>query len=203
LRRARPRGVRRDQGVDAAAAGSVFRLRFRPVLLVLAALAAAWIGATLVLFAWPRTDDPRRADAVLVLSGGRNSRLDPALDLMHRKIAPILVISGAGIDEGWRKARALCAHGANGFRVLCFDPKPYSTRGEARELARLARRHGWHEVDVVTSRYHVFRARMILRRCYHGGLAMIGADSPWYNAPASWSSEWGKLLYQLTIQRSC
>jgi uncharacterized SAM-binding protein YcdF (DUF218 family) len=189
--------------VAAAAAGSVFRLRLRPLLLVVATLAAAWIGATLVLFAWPRTDEPRRADAVLVLSGGRNSRLDPALELMRRKIAPVLVISGAGLDEGWRKARALCAHGADGFRVLCFDPNPYSTRGEARELARLARRYGWRQVDVVTSRYHVFRARMILRRCYHEGLAVIGAGYPWHNAPSSWSSEWGKLLYQLTIQRSC
>jgi len=171
--------------------------------LAVATLAALWIGATLVLFAWPRTDAARPADAVLVLSGGRNSRLDPALALMRRHVAPVLVISGAGFDPKWRKARRLCADGARGFRVLCFDPRPYSTRGEARGLARLAREHGWTTVDVVTSRYHVFRARMILKRCYHGHLAVVGADYPWTIAPVAWASEWGKLLVQLTVQRSC
>ena len=184
------------------AEGSVSRLR-RRIVLVLAALLLAWVVATAVLFVWPSTDEPGRADAVVVLSGGRNSRLDPALRLMERRVAPLLVISGSGYDLHWTKARRLCANGARGFRVLCFDPKPYSTRGEAEEIARLARRRGWRRVDVVTSRYHVVRARMILRRCYRGGLAMIGTHYKWTEAPLDYLSEWGKLLYQLTVQRSC
>ena len=122
---------------------------------------------------------------------------------MREHVAPVLVISGAGFDPKWKKARALCAHGAKGFRVLCFDPKPYSTRGEARGIARLAQHHGWRTVDVVTSRYHVFRARMIIERCYHRRLRMIGTSYPWGDAPISWLSEWGKLAVQLTVERSC
>jgi uncharacterized SAM-binding protein YcdF (DUF218 family) len=184
------------------AEGSVSRLR-RRIALLLAALLLAWLVATAVLFVWPRTDDAGRADAIVVLSGGRNSRLDPALRLMERHVAPVLVISGAGYDEAWRKARRLCADGARRFRVLCFDPKPYSTRGEAEEIARLARRHDWRRVDVVTSRYHVFRARIVLRRCYHGDMAMIGTRYRWQEAPLDYVAEWGKLLYQLTFERSC
>ena len=100
-------------------------------------------------------------------------------------------------------ARALCAHGSQGFRVVCFDPHPYSTRGEARGIARLARQHGWRTVDVVTSRYHVFRAGMLIERCYHGRLRMIGASYPWSDVPIAWLSEWGKLLVQVTAERSC
>lgn len=140
---------------------------------------------------------------MVVLSGGRNSRLDPALELMRRRVAPLLVISGSGLDRKWQKARRLCRDGTRDFRVLCFDPKPYSTRGESEEIARLARSRHWRQVDVVTSDYHVFRARLIIGRCYHGGLAVIGTDYGWRTAALAWFSEWGKLLYQLTIQRSC
>jgi uncharacterized SAM-binding protein YcdF (DUF218 family) len=186
-----------------AAEGTVSGLRRRRILLPLAGLALAWLVATAVLFVWPSTDSPGRADAVVVLSGGRDTRLDPALRLMQQHVAPLLVISGPGYDARWKKARALCAHGARGFRVLCFDPKPYSTRGEARGIARLARHHGWKTIDVITSRYHVFRARLIIGRCYHRRLRMIGASYSWTDAPVSWLSEWGKLLVQVTVQRSC
>jgi len=186
-----------------AAEGTVSGLRRRRILLPLAVLALAWLAATAVLFVWPSTDSPGRADAVVVLSGGRDTRLDPALRLMRKRVAPLLVISGAGYDPKWRKARALCAGGAQDFRVLCFDPRPYSTRGEARGIARLARERGWRTIDVVTSRYHVFRARMIIERCYHRGLRMIGTSYAWSDAPVSWHSEWGKLLVQVTVEGSC
>lgn len=184
-----------------AAEGTVSRLRH--ILVLVAIVVAAWVGASLYLFVFQPSDTAVRADAVVVLSGGGNLRLDPALALMRRHVAPLLVISGADLDPRWRKARRLCAHGARGFRILCFDPKPYSTRGEAREIARLAKARGWSQVDVVTSRYHVFRARMLFRRCYHRGLAVIGTRYRLKDIVPEIFSEWGKLLYQLTFQRSC
>jgi uncharacterized SAM-binding protein YcdF (DUF218 family) len=185
-----------------AGEGSVSGLR-RTIFLCLAALVVAWLVATALLFVWPSSADPGKADAVVVLSGGRDTRLDPALRLMQRDVAPVLVISGAAFDTRWKKARNLCAHGARGFRVLCFNPNPYSTRGEARQIARLAEQHGWQRIDVVTSRYHIFRARLVIERCYHRRLAMIGTDYPLRTAVTSWLSEWGKLAVQLTAERSC
>jgi uncharacterized SAM-binding protein YcdF (DUF218 family) len=170
---------------------------------LLGALVAAWLVATAFLFIWPWTDSPKAADAVVVLSGGRNTRLDPALELVRQGVAPVLVISGAGYDRKWYKARRLCANGARGFRVLCFDPKPYSTRGEARAIAKLASEHGWSKVDVVTSRYHVFRARMLVKRCYHGKVGLVGTSYPWELAVVDWLTEWGKLAVQVTVERGC
>jgi uncharacterized SAM-binding protein YcdF (DUF218 family) len=186
-----------------AGEGTVSRLRRRIVLRALAALFLAWVGASLYLFVWYPTDSPGRADAVVVLSGGRDSRLDPAIRLVERHVAPLLVISGAGYDPEWATARALCAHGAKGFRVLCFDPHPYSTRGEAEEIGRLARRRGWTRIDVVTSHYHVFRAGIIVRRCYRRHLAMIGTPTDAATTFVAVFSEWAKLVYHLTIQRGC
>lgn len=170
---------------------------------MLAALFLAWVGASLYLFVWHPTDPPGHADAVVVLSGGRDSRLLPAVRLVERGVAPVLVISGAGYDPKWHTARELCAHGARRFRVICFDPHPYSTQGEAEEIARLAQARHWKRVDVVTSRYHVFRAGIIVRRCYHGHLAMIGTPTDAETTAVAVFSEWVKLLYHLTIQRSC
>jgi uncharacterized SAM-binding protein YcdF (DUF218 family) len=140
---------------------------------------------------------------VIVLSGGRDSRLDPAIRLVEQKVAPLLVISGAGYDPRWVTARRLCANGATAYRVLCFDPHPYSTHGEAEAIERLARAHGWTRIDIVTSRYHVFRARMLVRRCYHQHVSMIGTKSSLLTTVFAIFSEWAKLVYQLTIQRSC
>jgi uncharacterized SAM-binding protein YcdF (DUF218 family) len=168
-------------------------------------LVAAWLAACIFLFVSPHEDSPpAHADAVVVLSGARNVRLDPALALIRRGIAPVLAISGAHQDTKWHKARRLCAAGRfDGARVVCFTPRPFSTRGEARAVARLARAAGWQRVVVVTSVFHVTRARLLFRRCYHGHLWVVGARAPWWQLPREWATETGKLLVQLTLERSC
>jgi uncharacterized SAM-binding protein YcdF (DUF218 family) len=178
----------------------------RRLLIVLAAIVAVWLVACAVLFVWPwAVSTPKSANAVVVLSGGRNSRLDPALELMRRGVAPVLVISSPAQDRKWRTAQRICKAPPHAyrFRVLCFEAAPYSTRGEARAIGRLAREHGWKQVTVVTSTYHVTRARMLVRRCYSGGLSMVGARSTWWKLPEEWASETGKLIVQLTAQRTC
>jgi uncharacterized SAM-binding protein YcdF (DUF218 family) len=177
----------------------------RRLLLVLALLVGAWLVLCAVLFVWPRgTGAPAHADAVVVLSGARNNRLDPALKLVRGGLAPVLAISGAAQDPRWHKARALCHAGhAGSVRVICFEPRPFSTRGEARAVAALARRHGWTKLVVVTSTFHVTRARMLFRRCYPGLLWLVGTPTTWWMLPEEWAFETGKLAVQLTAERGC
>jgi uncharacterized SAM-binding protein YcdF (DUF218 family) len=177
----------------------------RRAVLVLALLVGAWLVACAVLFAWPRgTGAPAHADAVVVLSGDRDVRLDPGIALVRRGVAPVLVISGARQDPRWRKAAGLCRQGrVAGARVICFEPRPFSTRGEARAIGRLARQHGWNAVVVVTSTFHVTRARMLFRRCYRGRLWMVGTPIAWWRLPEEWAFETGKLAVQLTAERAC
>lgn len=178
----------------------------RRLLLGLAGLLAAWLVACIFLFVWPRADaPPAHADVVVVLSGGLNRRLDPALALVRRGVAPVLAISSAFKGGNWKKAERLCRgqDGPTRFQVVCFTAVPYSTRGEARTVARLAREHHWKRVVVVTSMFHVTRARMLFRRCYRGQLWVVGTGSPWWQLPEEWASETGKLLVQLTVERGC
>jgi uncharacterized SAM-binding protein YcdF (DUF218 family) len=156
--------------------------------------------ATAVLFAFPPQDHPRHADVVVVLSGSKD-RLPKGLELMRRGVAPVLAISDGAVP-GWPVANRLC-RGGQKFRVVCFHPNPYSTRGEARFVAALMKRRGWKRVVVVTSRYHVIRARMDFRRCVDGDVKAVGASASLSGWITGAVQEWPKLGYALTLGRSC
>ena len=177
------------------------RLR-RLVLLVVATPLTVWAGLDLYLFALPSIDRPLRADAVIVLAGDRTPRLDRGLALMRAGVARTLVISD-GRDPLWPAANRLCARGGAGFRVVCFRPEPYSTRGEARGFAQLARARGWRDVVVVTSTFHVTRARMLFRRCIAGRVQGVGAHASLHRSLFNYVSEPAKLLVQVVLARAC
>ena len=176
----------------------------RRFLAALAILVSLWLIAVALLFVWPQASQtpPAHADAVIVLSGGRNSRLDPALKLMDRGIAPVLAISSPYHDAKWTKAHRLCK-GHQRFKVICFAAVPYSTRGEAETVSRLAKHDGWTRIVVVTSSYHVTRARMLFKRCYHGQIWTVGTTSHWTSLPEEWAFETGKLIVQSLFERGC
>lgn len=141
---------------------------------LLAVISVGLTAATASLMLWPRTDSPGRADAVVVLAGGQGERLARALQLVQTGTAPALAISN-GDDPQWREANRLCNRGST-FEVVCFRPDPDSTRGEARAIAALAASRRWQSLVVVTSTYHVTRARLLLERCYAGEMSFVSAS---------------------------
>lgn len=172
----------------------------RLVLVVVPLLVVAWAAVVARFVLWPVQDSPRRADAVVVLAGD-HLRLGKALELMTRRVAPTLVISD-GLAPGWREANRLCRGGAR-FRVVCFRPKPYSTRGEARAVARMAAARGWRSVVVVTSTYHVTRARLLFDRCVGPHVFVTGAAYQRSLIPLEVFLEPAKLVYALVVARRC
>jgi uncharacterized SAM-binding protein YcdF (DUF218 family) len=173
----------------------------RTIVVALLVVVLAWALAAAVVFALYHGQDPVHADAVVVLQGSK-TRLPVGLKLVEEGYAPLLVISRGDrrrLEAKLCGGRERIAH----VQVLCFDASPPSTRGEAREIARLARERGLETVDVVTSQFHVFRAGIVIRRCYHGKLVMVGAPQQWWKLPWQALSETAKLGYQLTIARSC
>lgn len=126
------------------------------------------------------------ADAIVVL-GGRANRLPVGLRLLHEGEGRVLIVfnaTGSGEDEH-----------------VYVRPDPYTTRGEARAVANLAREHGWRSIIIVTSAYHVPRARMIFRRAFDGELRMASAPPTWWRLPLDVVSELVKALYALTLRR--
>lgn len=162
---------------------------------ILLVLVAAFVATGAYLVAVPHDDRPAKADAVIVLSGTRQ-RLPVGVRLVRDGYAPLLVVSRSTNPK--QLERRLCRSGA-----LCFRADPYSTRGEARAIARLAAQHHWRTVDVVTSKFHIYRARIVIRRCYHGELHMIGAPQSRLHLPLDAVKETLKLIYQETVARGC
>ena len=130
------------------------------------------------------------ADGVVVL-GGRPNRVPVGVALVRAGVAPVLVVFNAD-------GSALDAPDAD--EVIVIRPDPYNTRGEAAIAARLARERGWRALVVVTSSYHVPRARRIFRRTWDGGLTMVPAPATLWRLPYDLASEAAKWVV-LVIRR--
>lgn len=162
------------------------------VSIVLAALGVASVP----LFILYDDDEPAKADAVMVLAGAKN-RLPVGLGLVERGVAPVLVISD-GRGSAWEQPNRLCDRP----RVLCPRPVPFSTRGEARLAAKLVRERGWDSLVVVSSRFHLFRARRLFERCTGAKLAFVGATNRDVRLGLWLPLEWVKLGVA-AARRSC
>ena len=146
-------------------------------------LVVAWLAVCHAALDDPRVDRPRASDAVLVLGPPDPTRMEKAVELVtEHHIADTLVISAPNPLPGesprltaYASARKFCGP-YEGVEVICFAPDPATTQGEAMELRELARQRSWHTVTAVTFEQHVPRARMILRRCFHGELRMSAVD---------------------------
>ena len=116
---------------------------------------------------------------------------------MRDGYAPLLLVS-----RGSKLAleRRLC-DGETGLEVVCFSAT--STRGEARIVSRIAHERNLRSLDVVTSQFHVFRARRIFERCYDGDLRMVGSGQTWWLIPKYMVTESVKLAYQTVFARGC
>lgn len=169
------------------------------LLLLLAEGVAA--GAVLgVAVIWPPVSQPAPADAVVVLAGD-GSRVPIAVGLMERGLAPTLVLAGrpdtaAGID--------LCER-PQPYEVVCLRPSPDNTRTEAQSTARLAGDRNWRSVVLVTSKYHLTRAGLHLRRCFDGTVGTYGEPPPYGPGFARRQivHEWLGLVHATVLARGC
>ncbi|MCC3271155.1 YdcF family protein [Arthrobacter zhangbolii] len=135
-----------------------------------------WLLVAVNLFVFPSgaSDEPPRADAVVVLAGASSERLPVGLGLLSGDRAPVLALS-ATHTPGNARTDYICTHNVNP-RVMCFSPEPMTTRGEARAVARLARDNGWRNIIVVTSSYHVARAGLNLEQCSSVDITLVASQ---------------------------
>jgi uncharacterized SAM-binding protein YcdF (DUF218 family) len=180
---------------------SIISVRKLLLLVVLLVVGFYALGAFLFL---AHDDDALggTADAVVVLAGDRG-RLPVALELIRAGVAPVLVVSE---DEYWSdEARYnLCKRGRiTGTELICRYPVPDSTRGEVRFVTQLARSRGWRRLVVVTSRYHLFRAKRLFARCTDAELVFRGSKDDTLENLVAVPNEWAKLLLAETFRRGC
>jgi uncharacterized SAM-binding protein YcdF (DUF218 family) len=115
-------------------------------------------------------DEARPADAIVVLgaaqfngvaSGVFAARLDHAVDLFKRGVAPWLIVTG-GKQPGDRTTEAATArsyaraHGVPSDRILMED-KGRTTLESLQAVAEIMRAHGLHSAVFVSDRTHMLR----------------------------------------------
>jgi len=176
------------------------RRRRRHTLVALSIMLAVVASATARLFVWPPQGMPARVDAIVMLDGPGN-RLDTALKLAWAHRAPMLVLSQGTPYSG--HGNSGCASKIPGVRVVCFNPDPATTRGEAEFAGRLAKRYHWHSIALVTTTPQDTRARLRLGRCFKGKIYVISAPLPASEWPYAIGYEWGATIKALFLQRSC
>lgn len=123
----------------------------------------------------PPVADAPVGDAIVVHDGGHGERLRSGLALAANQAAPVVVVmNGENID--WPNGQRLCDQ-TEPFVVICPQPRPESTVGEAAVIQDLIVAQNWRRVVIVTSDYHLRRALMLDAKCA-GDATLLGAGAP-------------------------
>ena len=170
---------------------------WRRIVVAAVALVLVFGAVTARLFVWPAAGMPARVSAIVMLAGVGN-RLPVAVQLAREHRAPVLVVS-----QGWEGYGGPCPPATPGVTLICFDPNPGDTRGEAEFVGRLAKRYHWSSVVLVTPRTQDTRARLLVRRCFGGSVYVVTAPLPAGDWPQQIAYEWGALFKGLILYRAC
>jgi uncharacterized SAM-binding protein YcdF (DUF218 family) len=141
-------------------------MRALPIAMVVAATAFAggfgWFAEHIGRLTTP--ENPRSADAIIVLTGGQ-SRIDAALDLLKTGKGKRLLISGVNPIAD-RKALQAATGGDKNLFSCCvdIDYAALDTIGNAEESAKWVRNHAYERVILVTNNYHMPRSLLEMGR---------------------------------------
>ena len=175
----------------------VRRRYWRKLAGALVVLVAIFAVATGRLFIWPAQGMPSHVDAIVVL-GGPGDRLGRGLELAQQDRAPVLAIS-----EGLEVPPSLCRPRSQAPQVICFQPDPLTTQGEAEFAGRLAAKYHWRSMVLVTTPDQDTRARIRFSRCFGGGLYVVTTPLPASQWIYEIAYQWAATTKALVVQRSC
>ncbi|MEH6411125.1 MAG: YdcF family protein [Hyphomonas sp.] len=107
----------------------------------------------------------RQADAIVALTGGSGLRIAAGVGLVTAGHGERLLISGVNPDVGIDELVTL-AGGAPETYACCVDIgyRAETTIGNAEETAAWAYEHGFSQLIIVTSDYHMPRSLILLQR---------------------------------------
>ena len=166
-------------------------------MIVVAILVIAFSTATARLFIWPDQGMPARVSAIVMLDSPGNS-VSAALRLERQHRAPFLVISEGTYLSGYG-----CPGPIHRVKLICFNPSPATTQGEAEFVGRLARKYHWHSIAVVTITPQDSRARLRVERCFAGPVYVVTRPVALASWPYQIAYEWGAMIKALVLQRGC
>ena len=165
----------------------------------------AWVDEQIHTYA--HRDEARAADAIAVFGAaeydGRPSpvlraRLNHALDLYQRGIAPLVITLGGGYEadnnhsEGGVGEDYLMGHGVPEAAIIA-ETESNNTEESAKRLAVIARANGLKSIVVVSDGTHLFRIHDI---CERDGLTVYTSPRP-AGRSISWGDRMARLMHEI------
>lgn len=162
-------------------------LRLLVVALVIAAVWCTWVYRQIATVA--SVDNAQPADAIAVFGAAEYSghpspvlhaRLDHAVELYRKQIAPLVITLGGGSDkdsgntEGGVGRDYLLANGIP-FGSIIAETRSTDTDQQVRRLAAIAHDNNLHHIVVVSDGTHLFRIREL---CEDAGLDVYTSPRP-------------------------
>jgi uncharacterized SAM-binding protein YcdF (DUF218 family) len=178
--------------------------RIRPFLYLLLAFGLAWLVASVAVglrIAHAAAGDPVvKADAIVVFGAAEyaghpspvlKARLDHALELFERGLAPVVITTGgAGLDpvysEGGVGREYLIKNGVPDVNLI-GETQANDTAQSADRVANIMHTNGMRSALVVSDAYHMFRIKQMMA---NEGVKAFAEPRP-DSLP---KSRWGRLL---------
>jgi len=167
------------------------------VLIVLAVIEAVLVGAGGLLIA---ADPLEKADAVAVLSGGGNVRLEEGARLYEDGYAQYIILTetGATLSDGSAYNMVLklelMDRGIPNGAILETEKHAQTTIEEAQALRKLLVEKNFKTCIIVTDPYHTFRTRQIFKTAFQSRdirIIVRPARGHWYRATTWYLSSRG------------
>ncbi len=150
---------------------------FRLGMIVGALTAGAWLVSLIGVVVWEHRDTARPASAIVVLGAaqyvGRPSpvlraRLDHAIDLWRRGLAPRLIFTGGSGDHDTTSEAAVgqryaIGHGVPAAAIL-IENRGRSTAQSLQQVAELMRAEPTRAAILVSDPFHMLRLSILARR---------------------------------------
>lgn len=146
-------------------------------------------------------DPLKKADAVVILSGGGEQRMNEAISLYEEKYAGTIIltetgskVSGFDTQYSFEQRLALIDAGIPSTAISITSEHVNSTREEARAVLDLVKNENIHSIIVVTDSFHTFRTRLIWREAFrNSGIQIIvrPVKGSWYKSSTWWLSSSG------------
>ena len=170
------------------------------MLALLGAGVLAWLVSLGAVFVWERNDQARPAGAIVVLGAAQyvghpspvlRARLDHAIALWRRNLAPKLIVTG-GIGTGDTTSEAAvsrryCMQNGVPSDAILLENEGRTTSQSVAAVATLMKRLGRRDVLLVSDPFHMLRLTIIARR---HGLEPYASPTPTSPIAASPVERW-------------
>src|SRR5699024_6873592 len=132
------------------------------------------------------TDEPEDSDAIVVLGGGDQGRVEKAADLYQAGYAETVIMTPVGDRLSAEELTTVGRHYGIDAEDIMIEEDSSSTHTNAEESIKIMEAEGFDSALVVTNDYHIKRSRLAFDRLNDGDMtfhyinAMNLSNERWY-----------------------